>query len=111
MTLLSDLGIPAPRHNFVPFSLYRKLGNGRTKGVGWAEDEWYWGFLTGSQRATLKEHVPDAGTSVYITDLMDDGVTWQDFVCEAEWMRQEDRQTGRRIGFSLKLSAMIEIEE
>jgi hypothetical protein len=111
LVLLSDLGIPAPRHNFVPFSVYKKLGSGRTKGMGWPKDDWYWGFLTGSQRATLKTYVPDAGATIFVSDLMDDGLTYQDYEVQAEWMQEEDRQAGRRLGFTLKLEAMIPVEE
>jgi len=106
MTLLSSLGIPAPHQNFIPYSTEVTLGNGRIQGHGWPEDEWYWGFLTGSQRATLRTYISGRGSHVFVRDLMDDGLTWEDFECEATWMKQEDRQAGRRIGFTLKLAAM-----
>jgi len=111
LSLLSDLGIPAPHHNFVPSSSERVLGNGATRAVGWPEDEWYWGFLSGSQRATLRIYVPERGAHIFIRDLLDDGLTWQDFEVEAEWMKQEDRATGRRLGFSLKFKAMEYLSE
>lgn len=110
MVLLSDLGLKAPKHGFVPFSKYIDMGDGGVQGNGWPEDEWYWGFLTSAQRQTLKEYVPDAGARIFVRDLLDDGLTWQDFECEAVWQQREDRQTGRRIGFSLMLRAMVEVE-
>lgn len=106
MVLLSDLDIPAPHQNYVPFSEVVDLGSGGVLGQGWPEDEWYWGFLTGSQRATLRTFVPGHGAHIFVRDLMDDGITYDDFECEAVWMKQEDRQTGRRIGFTLVLRAM-----
>ena len=111
LTLLSDLGIPAPNHNFVPYSTERVLGNGATRGLGWPEDEWYWGFLKADWRATLKDYVPGRGAHIFVRTLKDDGLTWKDFECEAEWMRQEDRQNGRRISFTLKLKAMVELSD
>lgn len=109
MTLLSDLGIPEPHQNFVPFSTMIELGDGSVEGNGWAEDEWYWGFLTAAQRATLRTYVPSLGAHIFVRDLIDDGETWVDFECEAEWMREEDRQAGVRVGFTLKLRAMVEV--
>jgi hypothetical protein len=110
MVLLSTLGVPAPHHNFVPYSTERVLGDGSTKGLGWPEDEWYWGFLKQAQRDALRAYVPDRGAHIFVRTLVDDGLTWTDFECEAEWMKQEDRVAGRRMGFSLKLRAMVEVE-
>lgn len=111
LTLLSTLGIPAPHNGFIPTSVEDDLGDGSVQGNGWSEDEWHWGFLTGSQRATLRTYVPTLGTQIYVRDLKDDGLTWKDFVCEAVWMRQEDRQAGRRLGFTLRLRAMVELAD
>lgn len=108
LTLLSALGIPAPHNGFVPYSKIIRTGTGGVKGQGWSEDEWYWGFLTSPQRAALRTYIPTAGAHIFVRDLKDDGLTYADFECEAEWMKQEDRQAGRRVGFTLKLYAMIE---
>jgi hypothetical protein len=109
LTLLSALNIPAPHHGFVPTTVETELGDGSVEGNGWPEDEWYWGFLTGSQRATLRTYVPTHGASIYIRDLKDDGLTWKDFQVEAVWMKQEDRQAGKRLGFTLRFRAMVEL--
>lgn len=109
LTLLSALGIPAPHNAFMPTSTETELGDGSVQGNGWPEDEWYWGFLTAAQRATLRTYVPTRGASIYIRDLKDDGVTWANFQVQAVWMKQEDRQAGRRIGFALRFRAMVEV--
>jgi hypothetical protein len=111
LALLSTLGVPAPRHGFVPTSVETSLGDGSVRGNGWPEDEWFWGFLTGSQRATLRTYVPSMGAQIYIRDLKDDGLTYKDFLVQAVWMRQEDRQNGRRMGFTLRFRAMVELED
>lgn len=109
LTLLSALGIPAPKNGFIPTSTEVELGDGSVSGEGWPEDEWYWGFLTGSQRATLRTYIPGRGASIYVRDLKDDGLTWKDFQVQAVWMKQEDRQAGKRVGFTLRLRAMVEL--
>lgn len=109
MVLLSVLGIPAPKHGFVPYSVEVDLGDGGQNGHGWPTDEWYWAFLTASQRATLKTLVPGKSATIYIRDLKDDGVTWKDFQVKAIWPKVEDRQSGRRMGFALQFRAMVEL--
>jgi hypothetical protein len=111
LSLLSTLDVPAPHNGFVPASVEVDLGDGGQIGHGWAEDEWHWGFLTGSQRATLRTYIPGKGASIYIRDLKDDGLTWKDFSVEAVWPREEDRQTGRRVGFTLRFRAMVELAD
>jgi hypothetical protein len=107
MVTLASLKIPAPEQNFIPHSTERIRGDGSIIGQGWAEDEWHWGFLTQSQRTALRTYIPGRGAHIFIRDLKDDGVTWQDFEVEAEWPKQEDRQAGRRVGFTLKFRAMV----
>jgi len=109
LTLLSTLGIPAPRHGFVPSSVDVDLGDGSQVGHGWPTDEWHWGFLTASQRATLRTYIPGKSASIYIRDLKDDGSTWKDFQVEAIWPKEEDRQAGRRLSFTLQFRAMVEL--
>jgi hypothetical protein len=109
MVTLASLGIPAPQNSFTPSSTERVRGDGAIIGQGWAEDEWHWGFLTQSQRTALRTYIPGRGAHIFIRDLKDDGVTWKDFEVEAEWPKQEDRQTGRRVSFTLKFRAMVEL--
>ncbi len=109
LVTLASLGIPAPQHNFVPYSTERMDGSGAIVGQGWPEDEWYWGFLTQAQRAALRTYIPGRGAHIFIRDLKDDGTTWKDFEVEAEWMKQEDRAATRRLGFSIKFRAMVEL--
>lgn len=111
MTLLSTLGIPAPRHGFVKYSVYTVLGDGSTQGNGWSTDEWYWGFITSAQRATLRSLIPNAGAHIFIRNLLTDGTTWKDFDVQVEWPQNEDRQAGKFLGFSLKFKAMIELAD
>lgn len=109
MVTLASLGIPAPKNNFVPFSSYITLATGATQGNGWATDSWSWGFIQSAWRVALRVYIPSAGAHIFIRDLKDDGVTWADFECEAEWPQREERVAGRRIPFALDFRAMIEL--
>lgn len=109
LTLLSTLGIPAPQHGFVPYSVEVDLGNGKQAGHGWPTDEWHWGFLTQAQRTTLRTYIPGKSAAIYIRDLKDDGVTWKDFQVTAIWPKEEERQAGRRLDFTLTFRAMVEL--
>lgn len=108
LALLSSLGIPAPKHAFVPYSVEVDLGDGSQAGQGWATDEWHWDFLTASQRATLRTYVTGKSAKIFIRDLIDDGATWKNFEVEAIWPTVEDRQAGRRLSFTLQFRAMVE---
>lgn len=108
LTLLSALGIPAPQHDFVPYSVPVDGGDGKQIGHGWPTDEWHWGFLTAAQRATLRTYIPGSSATIFIRDLKDDGLTWKDFQVEAIWPLGEDRQAGRRLDFTIRFRAMVE---
>lgn len=109
LTLLSDLGIPYPRHGFVRHAQYNDMGDGSMQGNGWKQDEWFWGFITQAQRDTLRIYIPQNGSHIFVRDLKDDGVTWANFECESVWPQNEDRQAGRRLSFTIILRAMVEV--
>jgi hypothetical protein len=103
----TDLGIPAPKGVFVPYSQPLDLGDGSLRGGGWATAEWRWGFLSQAHREILREYIPGSSASLLIrTSINDEADAFYDFLTQAIWPAAEDRQAGRRMAFTLRFRAM-----
>jgi hypothetical protein len=103
----TGLGIPAPKGIFVPYSQPLDLGDGGLRGGGWATAEWRWGFLSQAHRDILRAYIPGASAQIIIrTSVNDNQDAFYDFVAQAIWPPAEEKQAGRRLGFTLRFRAM-----
>jgi hypothetical protein len=113
MTNLASLSpaIPAPKVRYRPYSKLLNLGNGLTRGAGWAVAEWRWGFLSQAQRDKLRTFCTGASAQIYIkTKTNDNSDAYKTFSCVVDWpIESEERDTGRRIDFILSFKKLVEV--
>lgn len=92
-----------PRGNWKQFSKREPLGDGRVKGYGKPVVTWKWGFITQTDRDALRVYSTNASAAVYIrTRKMDSADTYAYYSGTMIWPEDEDRQTTRRIDFTLE---------
>jgi hypothetical protein len=101
---------PPPRSKFRPYVVSVDLGNGAARGLGRPLTSWLWGFLTQAQRNALRQYFPGRSTACYINtrknDASDAYVTYS-AICL--WPDEEDRQTTRRLNFTLEFRNLISL--
>lgn len=106
----TDLGLPAPKGVFIPYSQPLDLGGGGLRGGGWPAAEWRWGFLTLTQRNALRALVTGASAAVVVrTTINDSADAYVYFTAQALWPQSEERDAGRRRNFTLRFRALVEI--
>jgi hypothetical protein len=104
----TDLGLPAPRGIFTPYTQPVVLGNGLVRGAGWKTAEWRWGFITRAQRQTLRAYCAGASANVYIkTRTVDNSDAYVIYNANLIWPQQEEPQAGRRLDFILKFQGLV----
>lgn len=106
----TDLELAAPKGVFLPYSQPLDLGSGGVRGAGWATAEWRWGFLTQAQRDDLRDVVAGASAPVAIyTTTNENADEYAFFVGQALWPAAENKDAGRRISFTLRFRALVEV--
>lgn len=101
MQYFFDLKITAPLSNFKPYNQVDELGDGTIKGMGWPIAEWWWAFISETERDLLKTYCPGLSKEVFIRTL-DDALDWHDYRAVMVWPTEsEDRQVGASMKFQL----------
>jgi hypothetical protein len=104
------LGLKAPKGTFVPYSKQIPLGDGTVRGAGWKTAEWRWGFITQAQRTTLRTYLSIPSTEAFILHRvyeLADIYQWFDAI--GIWPQEEDRETTRRLAFTIKWQNMVQL--
>lgn len=104
LAYLFDLGIPAPRQTFKPFSKALESGAGSPIGMGWGIDEWYWGFIQDTPRGVLKGLCAGLSSQVHIRTYNDSLASpeWEVYRARMIWTPEaEDRENNNRMKFGL----------
>lgn len=110
----------APKGLFVRYTQPIDLGDGGLRGGGWATAEWQWGFMPRWMRDVLRggwfqagsPPVPVASKLLYMrTSVYESSDQYRVFQAQAIWPQAEARVATRRIGFSLKFRALVQIGE
>jgi len=115
MVTLDSLGIPKPHPVWVDAVSTAKLGDGSARFLGLPWLRWDWGFVTFSQRDTLRTFCTGASASVYIVTPTTNRISGvsnaaQAYLCKMWWPspeKPEDPQTGRRLEFSISFKQMV----
>ena len=109
MNLENDLGIPAPKSPFSPYSTLVNLADGTVRGAGWRMTDWKWDFLTHVQRDALRVFCPSASNTVCMTTrTVDNNDEYQTYNAVIVWPQPpEDRFAGRRLNFAVHFQAMV----
>lgn len=108
MVTLTSLGITAPMTEYSIAVDSVTLGDGSEKGVGSPTAIWHWGFLTGTQRASLRTYCTGTSATVYIRTKKDDN-TYDNFFAILVWPLREQRVAGRVVDFTIQLRELIAI--
>lgn len=69
---LTSLGIVNPESTHIDYSNSVKLGSGLTKGLGFDQCEWHYGYLYIAQYSALRAFCSTAGAAVCIATLNND---------------------------------------
>lgn len=109
LTTLYALGITNPFPIYKPGVQAIKLGDNSARTLGSPLLEWHWGFLSQSQRDTLRTYIPGASAPLYIItptteNIAGDPNAAQTYFCQAWWPAPntpEAPQNGRRLEFVL----------
>lgn len=115
MVTLASLGIPDPHPIYGTGVQSIKLGNNAARTIGRPVLIWSWGFVSQSQRDTLRAYIPNASAELYIRSVTTEQIAAvpnaaQDFLCQAWWPapnQPEDPQTGRRLEFSITFRQLV----
>lgn len=103
-------GATAPRSLHRAWEETRDTGDGLARGLGRPACTWNWGFISRAQRDALRIYCTGKSARVYIrtraNDSTDGYVTYQAAML---WPDNEDRQTGRRLNFTLEFRDMVKL--
>jgi hypothetical protein len=84
MQYLFQLKVKAPKQAFNPYSRLLSTNDGGEDGTGWPVAEWYYSFLTQTERDTLKTFCPGQSADVYVRTLNDD-LEWTTYRAKMLW--------------------------
>lgn len=107
---VETLGVPAPRTRFIAYSTPITLGDGSTRGAGWRQVEWRWGYISRAGRVALRAYCAGASAAVYIKTQTNEDTTTDTYgIYSAQmlWPQSEDKSAGRRLDFALQFRALV----
>lgn len=112
LTNLEALTTPvdAPKSSFIPNSQNFPLGNGLTRGAGWAVAFWRWGLLSQAQRNQLRTFCTGASAAVFInTRKNDTSDAYQVYTANMIWPEgAEEKENAKRLDFVLEFRDCVE---
>ena len=115
LVTLDSLGIPMPHPVYKAGVSKVKLGSNAARLLGAPTVEWTWGFLTQSQRDTLRTYVPGASADLFIITPTIEKVAGVSnasarFECQAWYPDPESPENpdaGRRLQFILTFKQLV----
>lgn len=101
-------GATAPRSVHRPWEEVRDTGDGLARGLGRPACTWNWGIISQTQRDALRNYCSGKSARVYIrTKSIDGADAMKTYQAAMMWADQEDRQTGRRVNFSIEFRDLV----
>lgn len=105
---LEQLQITPPKSAFKPWVESKDLGNGTARGMGRPMATWQWGFISRSQRDTLKTFCLGKSARVFIVTRQNDSSDiYTNYDAVLLWPDEEDKTAGRRLNFALQFRDLI----
>lgn len=98
----------APRSVARPWEEVKDTGDGLARGLGRPAATWNWNFISRQQRDALRTYCTGKSARVYIRTRMNDSAdAYLTYLAAMMWPDTEDRQTGRRINFTLEFRDLV----
>ena len=73
LVTLASVDLPDPESQFTTYSSTVVTGSGKTRGLGYPQATWHYGYLTQGQYDTLVSYLTDVGTALAIRTLNHNG--------------------------------------
>lgn len=107
---LPSLGIPGTQSEFIEYARSRVLADGTTKGIGFPQAVWYFGFLTADQFETLREYATSGSGLVYIA-TMTNAAEFIRYSAIMTFPQQYEIRNDKPQKFEVRFTHLIEAEE
>lgn len=104
LATLASINVSYPVASYFTASERVKAGDGTFYGRGFDTAEWFWPYLSQAEIDVLRTYVTNSiSAAIAITTPINNGRTYDDFDCVAEWPSDE---TGT--DFRLRFSRLVE---
>ena len=105
---LETLSIRPPKGTFKPYADTVNLGNGTARAMGRPVASWLWGFMSLTQRNTLRAYCTGKSARVYIcTKVNDSSDSFVTYDAVMLWPDEEKKFAGRRTDFEVLFRDLI----
>lgn len=107
---LVEYGVPAPYQHFQKYSEAKPTADGSLIGRGWSWFEWYWNFLSPTNRDIIKSFCTDLSAEVYARTL-DEEQVWHTYRCKMTWpVESPDIQNSHSLKISIRFVVLEQMD-